>query len=236
MWFDIRPGTEDEVNQESGCWLFVDIGFSSTEKSCGVLKHQEIPQTMKFGCLLKYVVNETQTPGPPLNLLLEAPLSVAFDKKCNPTRRSTDVEKDIKGKSDYRDWWYNAGAATLLATGHLLRRVKESGIQREVRLFEGFASFKSFRPKWQPIEEFSKSDWPHIEDLLRLQCTVSDPAPEPGMVIPKEKLIVEGRECLDILECAFKFAGMDFDVPTVIKACKCTQDEIKHHLRWPIPQ
>ena len=158
--YDIRAGTPDELKPQSVDsvdWFFVDVGFSSTDKSCGVLKIKEKPKTMKFGCLVKCVVKEVQTPGLPLNLLLEAPLSVAFDKNYNPTRRSTDVEGNAAKRKEYGDWWYNAGASTLLATCHLLRRVKDCGVQREVRLFEGFASFKSSRTPWPPGEEFSKS-------------------------------------------------------------------------------
>lgn len=224
MGFDIRSGTIDELKEESVDWLFVDVGFSSTHKSCGVLKNNERPKTVKFGRFVKCVVKETRIPGPPLNLLLEAPLSVAFDKDGNPTRRSTDEE----GK-EYRDWWYNAGASTLLATGYLLRLVKECGIRREVRLFEGFASFKSSRPAWCRIECFSKSDWPHIEDLLRLQCAAWDP--KLNFVTCPDDL--KTPNCATLVS-AFAFAGMDFGTPPVVKACKCDSAHINHHLHWRV--
>ena len=220
---DIRAGTIDELKQGTGDWLFVDVGFSSTDKSCGVLKNEERPRTMKFGNLVKCLVKETQTTTKlPLNLLLEAPLSIAFDQHGDPTRRSTDKE----GK-EYRDWWYNAGASMVVATGHLLRRVKDSGIRRDVRLFEGFASFKSVRPAWCRIECFSKSDWPHIEDLLRLRCAAWDPKPESVTCPDKLKTEKSNRP-----SSAFAFAGMDFGVPPVVKACLCDSA----HLRWSVLQ
>ena len=200
MRYDIRAGTVDEIIQESGDWLFVDVGFSSKKKSCGVLKNSGYPCTMKFGSLLDFVVKEVQTPDqPPLNLLLEAPLSVTFDKHGNPARRSTDKEGD-----KYRDWWVNAAPAMIVATGHLLRRVKCSDIQREVRLFEGFASFKSSR---------SKSS--HKEDVVRLRCAAWGD-PKRNLVTCPDKLQIQNAEPTN---SALAFADMDFGVPPVVKVC-----------------
>ena len=225
MGFEIRAGAVEELRQDSVEWLFVDVGFSSTDKSCGVLKNKEKPQTMKFGNLVGSVIQEAQSPASsPLNLLLEAPLSVAFDKHGNPTRRSTDSEES-EGREEYRDWWYNAGSSTLLATGHLLRRVYESGLQREVRLFEGFASFKSTRPKWDRIESFSKTDWPHIEDLLRLRCAALDVSRK--FVTDQDNL---KTPTVASLISAFKFADMDFGIPPVVKACRCGSEDMDRHL------
>ena len=201
MQYHIRAGTMGELMRDSGDWLFVDVGFSSNKDSCGVLKNEESPTTMNFGSLVKFVIGEVQIPGQPLNLLLEAPLSVAFNKDGNPARRSTDKEA---GKTP-RDWWYNAGASMLLATGHLLRRVKDCEVGREVRLFEGFVSFKSAG---------SISD--HEADVSRLRCAAWDPIQK--FITGPDKLKVPGRES-DTLESAFKFAGMDFGLPPVVKGC-----------------
>ena len=230
MGFEIGAGTVKERREDSGEWLFVDVGFSSTGKSCGVLKDRECPRAMKFDQLLKCVVKEVQTPGPPLNLLLEAPLSIAVDRDRNPARRRTDTE----GK-EHRDWWYGPGATTLLAAGHLLREVKNCGIQREVRLFEGFASFKATKVNWSYNDNykkcygFFKTHWSHIQDVLRLQCTAWDPNPRQGFVTYRDELKTEGRKRDDI-EFAFKFADMDFGIPPVVKACTCGSDLIDDHL------
>lgn len=226
MRFNFRPGTLKEINRESGFWIFVDVGFSSRDKSCGILIEEQMPRTMQFGCLAERLINEVTTPGPPINLLLEAPLSIAFDQRGNPARRSTDIEIGNE-RTEYRDWWYNAGAATLLATGHLLRLVEDCVIQREVRLYEGFASFKSSRTPWDRIEKFSKDDWPHVEDLLRLQCAAFGERQD--FVTGPNGLQMEAGDCL---QSAFKFAGMDFGVPPVVKACKCGQDQMSKHLVW----
>ena len=39
MQYEIRAGTMDELERDSGDWLFVDIGFSSKKETCGILKH-----------------------------------------------------------------------------------------------------------------------------------------------------------------------------------------------------
>ena len=226
MRLEIRAGTVEALREDSGDWLFVDVGFSSTDKSCGVLKNNEEPKTMKFGHLVNWVVKEVQTPGPELNLLLEAPLSVAFDKYGNPARRATDSEEGKKGK-EFRDWWYNAGASTLLATAHLLRQVKTYEVKRRVRLFEGFASFKSTRPdpKWCRIERFSETDWPHIEDLLRLRCAAFDESRK--FVTDQDNL---KTPTVASLISTFKFADMDFGIPPVVKACRCESEDRDRHL------
>ena len=150
---------------------------------------------------MEFVIQEVQTPGQSLNLLIEAPLSIAFNKDRNPTRRSTDKEV---GKNP-RDWWNNAGSLTLLATGHLLRPVKDCGIQREVRLFEGFASFKSAG---------AISD--HKADVLGLRCAAWDPS-QKFVTSPGNLRTPDWAS--DTPESAFKFAGMDFGIPPVVKIC-----------------
>ncbi len=154
-----------------------------------------------FGSLVKFIIKESQISGQPLSLLLEAPLSVAFNNDGNPTHRSTDREP---GETP-RDWWYNSGASMLVASGHLLRRVKDCGVRREVRLFEGFVSFKSAG---------QVSD--HEADVSRLRCAAWDPMQK--FVTCRDKLKAPGRES-DTLESAFKFAGMDFGLPPVVKGC-----------------
>ena len=200
MQYEIRAGTMDELNQDSGDWLFVDVGFSSKSDSCGVLRNLEAPETQTFIGMVNFVIQEVQATGVPLNLLIESPLSVAFGKNGNPTRRSTDIQS---GK--VRDWWYQTGPDMILAAGHLLRRVKDSGIRRDVRLFEGFASFKSAG---------SISD--HAADVVGLRCAAWDPMQK--FVTSPDDLRMPDWD-LDTPESAFKFAGMDFGIPPVVKIC-----------------
>ena len=144
----IVAGRADDINKNSGQWLIVDIGFSSTARSCGVWDSsadEENPaRAVTFAELKSIVIEEAQKAGTqPLNLLIEAPLSVAFQPNGNPTRRLSDTWTDVDGETQRRDWYVNAGAVTLIAASYLLRALHGCQRQREVRLFEGFVSFKS---------------------------------------------------------------------------------------------
>ena len=162
---EIRAGCYEELVKPSGEWLFIDIGFSSKKKSCGFLKGKGCPDVVTFGDLVEQVVEETQEEtGEPLNMLIEAPLSVAFNKKRNPTFRTVEWWDDSKGNKQYRGWWYNAGASTMVAAGYLLRSVSDCETKREVRLFEGLVSFKP--------QDDTSSD---IKDVEALRDSVWDP-------------------------------------------------------------
>lgn len=198
MTFQIRAGRTPEISKESGDWLFVDVGFSSKKKSTGILKGDGQPEEVTFSKLVEEVVCETRkNAGRPLNLLLEAPLSAAFNKDGNPTGRLIE-RKD----SRHRYWYENSAPALIVATGHLLRAVVDSGIRREVRLFEGFVSFK------EPGKRSS-----HIDDVLNLRQAVWNPTPT-SIVQPSALK----RDASDTLEWALKFAGIDYGVPPVVVA------------------
>ena len=194
----IKPGRVQDIYEREGDWLFVDVGFSKNELSCGVLKNDGQPKTVKFGGLVRCVVKEaTKETTTPLNLVLEAPLSVTFDKDHNPTPRSCD-RRDGKR----RDWYHGSAPSLIVATGHLLRDLEDakSRIHREVRLFEGFVSFK---PKGV------KSN--HKRDVKKLRYAVWNPTPE--YIVKPDQL---PRDECDTPESAFKFAGMDFGTPPVL--------------------
>ena len=97
-------------------------------------------------------------------MLLEAPLSVAFRQNGNPTRRLCDTHD-----GRHRDWYVNAGATTLVAAGYLLRALHGCQRQRDVRLFEGFASFR--RPQDRPRTNAERIA-AHLADVLALRNAV----------------------------------------------------------------
>lgn len=171
MASQIRAGFVKEICKDSVEWIIVDLGFSARQRSCGIwTEAYEEPVVLTFGCLVKRVCKEAQDADRgPLNLLLEAPLSVAFKKNGNPTRRQCDA-KDGK----YRPWYVNAGATTLIAADHLLRNLNDCQIQREVRLFEGFVSFKAPKDDANPSK---KRINPHKHDVLQLKHAVWNPNP-----------------------------------------------------------
>jgi hypothetical protein len=44
----IRAGILDEITPDSGEWLFVDAGFSSNGRSCGVLGADNVATSLTF--------------------------------------------------------------------------------------------------------------------------------------------------------------------------------------------
>ena len=201
----IRAGSVGEICKDSGEWVIVDLGFSAKQRSCGIwTEAYEEPVVLTFGCLVKRVCKEARAGAyrGPLNLLLEAPLSVAFNEARNPTRRRCDA-KDGK----YRDWYVNAGATTLIAADHLLRNLNGCQIQREVRLFEGFVSFKDPNDKAKTQDERMQE---HKRDVLQLKRAICDP--NTACIFDPEDLVQE-RETI---QSAFAFLCEGL-VPPVIR-------------------
>lgn len=79
----MRPGTVDEIQPDSGEWILVDIGFSRDGATSGILEGDAKPRAVSFVFFQSNVVQATSTARGPLNLLIEAPLSVAFTKRGN---------------------------------------------------------------------------------------------------------------------------------------------------------
>lgn len=192
----IVPGTPEMAKRDSGVWVFVDIGFSKNSKSCCIAIDESEPCNVHYGDLGPRIACELNKGPPSLNLLIEAPLSVAFNEKGNPTGRR------IEKRSRYtRHWYVGAGATTLLATTYLLRQLQEMHPAREIRLFEGFVSFK---PK--------TATFSHAADVLDLRSVVWGKS-ENGEIVGCDGLKM-GKG--DILRSAFAVSGMDFGIPTVV--------------------
>ena len=196
----IRAGKVCEIRCDSGDWLIVDLGFSARRRSCGVLNGLNGScKPFTFGEFVEVVLGEARKKDiSPLNLLIEAPLSVATNQSRNPTRRWFD-----RRDKQYRDWYYNAGAGLVLASLNLLARLNAGGIRRQVRLFEGFVSFK-------PKEAQSS----HCDDVMKLKSAVCYPGDACIISHDKDNFKDEDTDCIKSI---FTFAGMDFDgIPPVI--------------------
>ena len=201
----IIAGSTTNINKDSGQWLIVDIGFSSTDPSCGVWNGTGIPSVVTFGDLVELVRGEVQETGPQgLNLLLEAPLSVAFQQNGNPTRRSCDSQG---GK--HRDWYVNAGATTLIAAGRLLRKLDGCQGQGNISLFEGFVSFK--RSEDRPRSKAERIE-AHKRDVLKLKNAVWTRA-NAQIIDPRE---LQQKNTDHLIESAFPFLDEDL-IPPVIR-------------------
>ena len=54
----IIAGRVTDINRDSGRWLIVDMGFSSTEPSCGVWNSAGEPNVVTFGDLVALAIRE----------------------------------------------------------------------------------------------------------------------------------------------------------------------------------
>jgi hypothetical protein len=192
----IRAGQIAEADLSSGAWAFVDPGFSRNAKSCGLVDADGEPSRLTFAQLEAELVALVRRAGGPLNLVIEAPLSVAFGPKGNPVGRSVE----LRGRQS-RYWYVGLGCSVLVAATYLLRALTDACPEREVRLFEGLVSFK---PRG------TRSS--HCDDVLQLrQVILGDRAV--GRVVPPEELAGSPEHSL---KSAFAVSGMDYGIPPVL--------------------
>lgn len=193
----IRAGVFAEANRRSGEWVFVDLGFAEKAKSCGLLLGDGSPEEVSFSGLKARLLEVAASDRRPLNLLIEAPLSVAFNEHGNPTGRVIE-----KRESQTRYWYVGLGCSVLIAATYLLRAIHDTNPRREIRLFEGLASFK---PKGVRSS--------HSNDVINLRKVIFNEGSTSGFIVPAEKLAASSKHRL---YSAFLVAGMDFGVPTVV--------------------
>lgn len=199
------PARVDEVVRDSGHWIFVDIGFAQRRnKSCGVAFHDEDPSKVRFGDLATEVVNWIRCRSGPFHLLIEAPLSVAFDVEGNPTGRKIE-SRVFEGKPKTRYWYESSGCRTLVAATYFLRelqcRLDAEGFNGQIRLVEGFYSFKT-----KPTDD--------AEDVRRLRRIVWKKGEPHDRIVQPSQLMT--HRC-HVVTSAFAVSGMDFGVPPVVE-------------------
>jgi hypothetical protein len=194
----INAGTIEDILWKSGTWVFLDIGFSKRKKSCGLLVHDGEPSEFQFKEARALILEIASMAAGPVNLAIGAPLSVAFDKSGNPSGRSIERQG---GKTRY---WYNGlGCAVMVSAMYLVRAIHNSCPKRDVRLFEGFISYKD-----------SKGESDHLRDVLLMRQVVKEPVTNVASIIAPSSL----RMAIDDqLVSAFCVAGLDCGVPPVIK-------------------
>ena len=194
----LRAGTEPD--RTTGDWLIVDMGFAEKRKSCGILSaaddRYKNGASVTFAAVATYLSELAKTSGQPVNLVLEAPMSMAFNAEGNPTGRTFEQ----KAGHAPRYWYLGAGASVLLASLFLLRRVCTVPPRREIRLFEGFVSFKL---------KGSKSD--HIADARALHNAA---VRGDGIRYNEDEIVQAGQQLESILRQINGAAG----IPPVIIA------------------
>ncbi len=194
----IVAGVRNQARRDSGQWMFVDIGFAMKRSSCGIAINDSQPRDVHYGDLAPCIANVLESDKMPLNLLIEAPLSIAFNASGNPTGRSIE-----KKNGNTRYWFQGAGAVVLLATMHLVKNLYDMRPTREVRLFEGFASFKQ--------KETRSSHADDVSNLRRVAWGEHDK----GKIVEAETLKMRDD---DILVSSFSVLGMDMGIPAVVVA------------------
>ena len=95
--FSIYAGTVDDVRPDSGDWIIVDLSISEADAGltesgapCCVYRPGGDLHESTFGEAANLVIEAAGEAGQPLNLLIDAPLSAAFDKGLNPIPRSIE--------------------------------------------------------------------------------------------------------------------------------------------------
>jgi hypothetical protein len=194
----IHAGTVADIHWDSGTWVFLDIGFSKKKKSCGLLVHDAKPYEFQFCKARSLILDAVAGATGPVNVTIEAPLSVAFDKSGNPNGRSIE-----KQGAKTRYWYSGLGCAVMVAAMYLVRGIQESCPKQDVRLFEGFVSYKD------PNVE---SD--HLHDVRLMRQVVKDPVVNAASIVAPGSLKMASD---DKLISAFCVAGFDCGVPPVIK-------------------
>ena len=174
----IQAGTPREVSL-SGAWAILDIGFAQhTSPSCGLpLARREtalrsVPETALTQLNSLSLESQQQ-----INLVIEAPLSVAFSEEGSPCGRSIErlPARDVRGTDgkgasrrpiQTRYWYSGLGCGVMVAALYLIEHLVDAEPQVPVRLFEGFITFKAR----------SKGCAAHLRDVEPLPEIVRNPA------------------------------------------------------------
>lgn len=194
----ITAGKKSNVYWGKGDWIFLDIGFANKARSCGFAFGEELPQNLSYGIARSKIVDLVQDSESLINLVIEAPLSVCFDANRNPKGRSIE-NRD----SETRYWYSGLECAVMTAAMYLIRDIHEATRHLpdvEIRLFEGFASFKA-------------SGTNHMKDVCQLRGAVINAAQQQDSIRTAEEL----KLCASDEICsAFRVADLDCGVPAVI--------------------
>jgi hypothetical protein len=196
----IGAGSRDQIKWGDGNWVFLDIGFSSSERSCGLLIGGAEPQAVRFGEAEQKIIGHIRAGKRPTNLVIEAPLSVCFNKCGNPTGRRFEKEV-VERKTTTRYWHVPLGCSVMVAAMYLVRSLSIELPSNRIRLFEGFVSFKV-----KPTD--------HLADVLALRQVVKSPNDFADCIISADDMRVDPS---DRIVSAFQVCGQDCGIPAVIK-------------------
>ena len=138
----IKAGKKAQIKWHDGNWGFLDCGFSTNARSCGLIIGDEKPKRVRFGEAKDRIIAQVTHSKSPMGLVIEAPLSVCFNKAGNPSGRSLERES-ANGKRMTRYWHNGLGCAVMVAAMYLVREIWHAAPKIPVRLFEGFVSYRA---------------------------------------------------------------------------------------------
>jgi hypothetical protein len=155
------------------------------------------PNELTFSDATKMISSFIHNSNRTVNLVIEAPLSVTFSNLGNPTGRM--IEK-LGNKTRY--WYFGLGCSVLVSAQYLIANLIPFCKNKDVRLFEGFVSFK-------PSGVTSN----HSEDIKRLRQVIEEPQMYANKIVPPSALKNLNS---DSIESAFKIVGHELGIPPVI--------------------
>lgn len=137
--------------------ISVDMGFSSSRASCGVAWkgflaiRQDGAEELTFGGAVEHIVELLRATSGDVVLIVEAPLSGAFNSEGSPVPRGDFERFDSQtGTRNPRYWFAGAGAATALAAAYfmetLARQATNFRPESSLKVVEGFASRYAAEP------------------------------------------------------------------------------------------
>ena len=207
---DFIEPRRDTMNPDSPPWVIIDLGFSGSSRSCGItINGSRIPDPLEgyrstsskpkrpgdkhYGMLCPAITEWLSTHYSPekpgaINLMIEAPLSMAFTKRSasgdrlrgarqgNPIARIPDRLEgtDTNGRAQVhqRLWYTQPASGLMIASIRLIQELATALDGWDIRLFEGFVSFKK--------GDEPKGHWRDTRELWR--ALPEDPAPfEPSI-------------------------------------------------------
>jgi hypothetical protein len=197
----IEPGTCDQIRWDDDTWIIWDVGFGEHVKSSGLLMPHMEPECFRFSRAKHLIVEHVRNAKTLTNLVIEAPLSVCFNKDGNPTPRVSVERVEVQGKTEFRRW-YQAGGI-MIAAMYVIRAIADASPKQPVRLFEGFVSYKTKKVRSN-----------HCRDVILLREVIKEPEKFSECIYSSESL--QGDPTNNI-ESAFMLCGIDCGVPAVIK-------------------
>lgn len=190
----IRSGSISEIDHRQGIWAYLDLGFSKKE-TCGLIVGDEAPHELSYS---DAVASLSSLPGKghnTVNLVVEAPLSVAFDSRGNPTGRACELHN---GQARY--WYVGAGAIVTLAAMYMIPALDLAFKGKELILYEGFVSFKARKSTHQGDAALLRDTVVHKE---RNSARFIDPS-------------AFKQKPSDVIRGAFEVQGINSGVPPII--------------------